>query len=154
VTNAAASRGRSSSAIQKTSLVIGIIFIVVAIAGFIPGLTSNMGMLGMAGTGSHALLLGVFQISVLHNIVHLLFGIVGIIAARSPRGSRNYLIWGGIVYFVIFLYGIIFSGNSSANFVPLNTADNWLHIVLAVGMVALGLALGRSTTANRGTARV
>jgi hypothetical protein len=33
---------------------------------------------------------------------------------------------------------------SSANFVPLNTADNWLHLLLAVGMIALGVLLGRS----------
>jgi hypothetical protein len=136
-------RKYARTALQKTALVVGIIFLVVGIAGFIPGLTSGMSGMQMAGHGSDAMLLGTFQISVLHNIVHLAFGVVGVLAARSARGARNYLIWGGVVYLVIFIYGLIFSGASAANFVPLNTADNWLHLVLGVGMILLGVLVGR-----------
>jgi len=128
--------------VQKGTLVVGIVFLVVGIAGFVPGLTS--GSLAGAGNGSMAMLLGLFQVSVLHNIVHLLFGVVGIAAARRATGSRFYLTVGGIVYFVLWIYGLFTAGrDSDANFVPLNTADNWLHLVLAVGMVALGVVLPR-----------
>jgi hypothetical protein len=115
------------------------VFLLVGIAGFIPGLTTRYDQLGFAGTGSMALLLGVFQVSVLHNIVHLLFGVVGLAAARRARGAKLFLIVGGIVYAVLWLYGLVVPMSSAGNFVPLNSADNWLHLVLAIGMILLGL---------------
>jgi len=132
----------AGSSIQKIALVVGIVFLLVGIAGFVPGLTT--GDLAGAGHESMAMLLGVFQVSVLHNIVHLLFGVVGLLAAGRATGSRMYLVIGGIVYFVLWIYGLFTAGHSSgANFVPLNNADNWLHLVLAVGMVALGVVFPR-----------
>lgn len=132
--------GYASTAVQKGALIAGILFLLVGIAGFIPGLTQ--GDLGAAGSGSMAMLLGVFQVSVLHNIVHLLFGIVGLITARAIRASRLFLIVGGIAYAGLWLYGLFTADQSSgANFVPLNTADNWLHLLLALGMIVLGLVL-------------
>jgi hypothetical protein len=82
-------------------------------------------------------------VSVLHNIVHLLFGVAGLLAARSFNGARSYLIVGGIVYLVLFVYGMVIPMDGPANFVPMNAADNVLHLVLAIGMVGLGAALGR-----------
>jgi hypothetical protein len=127
--------------VQIVALVVGIVFLLVGIAGFIPGLTTNYGTMSFAGMGSMAMLLGVFQVSVLHNIVHLLFGVVGVVTARTARASKLYLIIGGVVYAVLWLYGLVIGMGSSANFVPLNTADNWLHFVLAVGMIVLGLVV-------------
>lgn len=131
------------TAIQSAALVVGIVFLVVGIAGFIPGLTSDYADLGMAGHHSSAMLLGLFQVSVLHNVVHLLFGVAGILAARRWSASRSYLIGGGVVYLVLWLYGLFVEKTSAANFVPLNRADDWLHLLLGLGMVALGLLLGR-----------
>jgi len=119
------------------------VFLIVGIAGFIPGVTADYGELTFAGHHSGAMLMGIFAVSVLHNIVHLLFGIAGILFARSVTAARSYLIVGGIVYAVLWLYGLIIDRDSSMNFVPLNNADNWLHLVLAVGMIALGVLLGR-----------
>jgi hypothetical protein len=136
--------------VQRAALIVGIVFLVVGVAGFIPGLTAGMGDMHMAGSGSDSKLLGLFQISVLHNIVHLLFGVAGLVFSRTARQARNYLIWGGVTYFVLFIYGLFFNGNSAANFVPFNVADNWLHLVLAVGMVALGVILGRSVSTRPG----
>ncbi|KQX08403.1 MULTISPECIES: DUF4383 domain-containing protein [unclassified Leifsonia] len=136
--------GYAKTAIEKTALIVGIVFLLVGIAGFIPGLTTNAESMEFAGHESEALLLGVFQVSILHNVVHLLFGVVGIAVAGNSRASRAYLIWGGVIYAVLWLYGL-FTGDSdsSANFVPLNSADNWLHLVLALGMILLGLFVGR-----------
>jgi hypothetical protein len=58
--------------------------------------------------------------------------------------AKNFLIWGGVIYAVLWIYGLVIDPMSSANFVPLNTADNWLHLLLAVGMIGLGVLLGRS----------
>lgn len=129
--------------VQVVALVFGIVFLLVGIAGFIPGLTTNVDAILFAGHESGAMLLGIFQVSILHNIVHLLFGVVGLWLASSVAGSRNYLIWGGAVYGLIFLYGLIFSGETPANLVPVNVADNWLHLSLAVAMILLGVFLGR-----------
>lgn len=140
-----ADRGYAETAVQKTALAVGIVFLVVGIAGFIPGLTTGVETMTFAGHESGALLLGVFQVSILHNIVHLLFGIAGLAFARSAAGSRNFLIWGGVVYLVLWVYGLIVTGDNPANFVPMNHADNWLHLVLGVGMVLLGIFVGRNT---------
>ncbi len=93
----------AGSSIQAIALVVGIVFLLVGIAGFVPGLTT--GDLGGAGHGSMAMLLGLFQVSVLHNVVHLLFGVVGLLAARYATGSRMYLVIGGVVYFVLWSTG-------------------------------------------------
>ncbi|MFJ7289749.1 DUF4383 domain-containing protein [Curtobacterium sp. AB451] len=146
--NAATNRTANGSTwTQKGALVFGIVFLIVGVAGFIPGLTMDMGSMSVAGHGSMALLLGTFQVSVLHNIVHLLFGIVGLVTARSPRNARLYLLVGGIVYAVLFVYGLFTAGMADpANFVPLNSADNVLHLILAVAMIVLGLLLPRVGT--------
>lgn len=72
------------------------------------------------------------------------FGVAGIALARTFSAARLYLIAGGVIYAVLWLYGLVVDRDSAANFVPLNTADNWLHFFLAVGMIALGVLLGRS----------
>jgi hypothetical protein len=90
------------------------------------------------------MLFGVFCVSILHNVVHLLFGIVGIAMARTVPGATAFLIGGGVVYAVLWLYGLLIDHDSAANFVPVNDADNWLHLALAVVMIGLGLALRRS----------
>jgi|SRR5690554_110783 len=143
MSNRPATRRFAETPVQKAALTVGIVFLLVGIMGFIPGITTNFDQLMFAGHGSGAMLLGVFQVSVLHNFVHLLFGIVGVAVARTAGASRQYLIWGGVVYFVLWLYGLFVPHDSMANFVPLNDADDWLHLVLAIGMVALGLLLGR-----------
>lgn len=137
--------------IQETTLVAGVVFALVGILGFIPGITSDYSQMSFAGHNSGALLLGVFQVSVLHNIVHLLFGAVGLLMARTVPMSRYFLIGGGVVYLLIWLYGLFIDQGSSANFIPLNTADNWLHLTLGIVMIALGFVLGRSAGETRRT---
>jgi hypothetical protein len=129
--------------IQVAALVMGVVFLLVGLLGFIPGITTNYSAMAFAGHQSEAMLLGVFQVSVLHNIVHLLFGIAGVAMARTAAGARNFLIYGGVIYAVLWLYGLLIDQGSAANFVPVNTADNWLHLVLAVVMIALGFLVGR-----------
>ena len=118
-------------------------FLLVGVAGFIPGITTDFDSLKFAGHESDAQLLGIFEVSVLHNIVHLLFGVAGLALARTFDGARSYLIAGGVVYLVLFVYGLVIDHDDDANFVPLNDADNWLHLGLGLGMVTLGAALGR-----------
>jgi hypothetical protein len=97
-----------------------------------------------AGPESDAKLLGIFTVSVLHNIVHLLFGVAGLIMGRTVAGARAFLIGGGVIYVLLWLYGLLVDRNSDANFVPFNDADDWLHLGLAIVMIGLGLALSRT----------
>ncbi|MEV5496647.1 DUF4383 domain-containing protein [Nonomuraea fuscirosea] len=136
--------------VRLAALTVGVVFLLVGVLGFVPGVTSDVDDLQFAGHQSGALLLGVFQVSILHNIVHLLFGVAGVVLARSWSGARNFLIGGGVVYLLLWIYGMLVGHDTAANFVPVNTADNWLHLVLGIGMVALGLLLSlrRVTTTH------
>lgn len=125
------------SPVQLAALIVGVAFLLVGIAGFIPGITTGYDTMQVIGHESHAMLLGVFQVSILHNIVHLVFGVLGVLMARTAPQARLFLLVGGIVYLVLWVYGLVIDHESTANFVPLNTADNWLHLALGVAMVGL-----------------
>ena len=136
---------RDRSPLQSAALLVGIVFLLVGILGFIPGITSNYDDLKFAGHNSDAQLLGIFDTSILHNIVHLLFGVAGIALSRTWDGARSFLIGGGVIYLVLFVYGAIFHGEKGSNWIPVNWADNVLHLVLGIGMVALGVVLSKDT---------
>ena len=135
--------------VQLAAAVVGAVFLVVGIAGFIPGITTDSDTIQFAGHDSQAKLFGVFAVSILHNIVHLAFGVLGLVMAKTARNAFLYLVAGGVVYLLLWLYGLLVDHDSSANFVPVNTADNWLHLLLGLGMIALGFALGRSARPAR-----
>jgi hypothetical protein len=73
----------------------------------------------------------------------LLFGVAGIAMARTDRMARLFLLGGGAVYLLLWIYGLVVDMSANANFVPFNSADNWLHLILGVAMIGLGLWLGR-----------
>ena len=133
------------SLVQTAAMAVGIVFLLVGVLGFIPGITSDAPG-NFAGDDSEAELLGVFQVSWLHNIVHLLFGLAGLALARTWDGARNFLIWGGVIYLLLWVLGLI----GVLDWLPADTADNWLHFALGAGMVALGYLLTRErpTTAD------
>jgi hypothetical protein len=134
------------SPIQVAATVVGLAFLLAGIGGFIPGITTHAKDITFYGYESPAKLLGLFQVSVLHNIIHLVFGLAGLVMARSA--AKLYLVAGGIIYLVVFVYGLVVNPLSEANFVPLDDADNYLHLALGAGMVLLGVVLGKSTAAQ------
>jgi Domain of unknown function (DUF4383) len=146
--NPARAAETTRSPVRTAALVVSIAFLLVGLMGFIPGLTTDYGDLTFAGHHSDAHLLGVFQVSVLHNIVHLLFGVAGLAMARTIPGARAYLVGGGAIYLLLWVYGLVVGQDTAANFVPLNGADDWLHLGLGLGMLALGLLLVRRTPAR------
>ena len=133
---------------KSAAATVGAVFLLVGILGFIPGVTTNYDSLTFAGHESEAELLGIFQVSILHNIVHLLFGVAGLAAARQVRNVVPYLVGGGVIYLALTVYGVLIDHDSSANFVPVNSADNWLHLVLGAGMAGLGLVIQRQLRSN------
>ena len=137
---------RATAFLRTVAGIYGVVFLLVGILGCIPGITTNHDAMNFAGHDSHAMLFGIFAVSILHNIVHLAFGIAGLALARTPAAARNYLIAGGIIYLLLWIYGLLINHNSNANFVPVNNADNWLHLALAIGMIGLGVALANKAT--------
>jgi uncharacterized protein DUF4383 len=135
--------------VQHAAVAVGAVFLLVGVLGFVPGVTARSDTLTFAGHHSQAALFGVFAVSGLHNAVHLVFGVLGPALSNTFNGARAYLLGGGVVYAVLSVYGVLVDHESSANVLPVNTADNWLHLGLAVVMVGLGLILGR--TPRRGT---
>ncbi len=136
---------RDRTSIQMAARLVGLTFLAVGIAGFIPGVTTNLydGM-EFAGHDGNAELLGIFEVSVLHNLVHVGFGLAGLALAATAERARTFLVGGGVIYLGLWIYGLAIDYGSDANFVPLNDADNWLHFALGAGMLALGLTLSRT----------
>ncbi len=119
------------TAAQRLALGFGAAFLAVGVLGFVPGLTTDLGELELAGEDSGAELFGLFRVSVLHNVVHLLFG-VGVLAARRHVSSLQYLLTAGVLYAVVLAYGVL---ARSEDFLPTDAADDWLHAALAAALV-------------------
>ena len=129
----------SGTKAQSATLWIAGVFLLVGVLGFIPGFTTEYDQMGFVSTDSGAMLFSVFAVSVLHNIVHVLFGVAGLVLARTWSDARGYLVVGGVIYLLLWLYGLLIAQRGGASFVPLETADNWLHLVLGFGMFTLGV---------------
>ena len=112
-------------AVQGAALLVAAAFVLLGLLGFIPGVTSG------------GRLFGVFAISGLHNVLHLLSGFVGFALARTYAASRAYFLGGGLVYLALWLHGLLMG----SGLLPLNDADNWLHFSLGVVMLLLGVTL-------------
>jgi hypothetical protein len=131
---------RDRTPVQTVAALVGAFFVLVGVIGFIPGITTHYHDLSFAGHDSGAKLFGTFQVSILHNLVHFLFGLVGIALARTAAGARSFLTVGGAVYLALWALGVVGGGD----WIPANTADNWLHFGLGIAMIALGFVTSRS----------
>lgn len=133
----------SRTTAQLGALVFGAVYTLVGLAGF---LVTGFGQ--FAGvTGKHLL---IFEINPLHNVVHLLIGVLGLALAAKPATARTYgwLLFGG--YGLVFLYGLFaVNRTDGANFLSLNGSDNGLHLLTAVVGLAIALLPDRRTVSAR-----
>lgn len=132
-----------TTTVQKIAMVFGVVFLLVAIVGFI---SPN----GMAMTvDPPGLLLGMFPVNLLHNVVHLLFGIWGLAAARSWSGAKTYAQVGGVIYLILALCGYFVP--NGFNLVPLGGNDIWLHALLGLILAAVGFTAKADTVTTTTT---
>ncbi|MFF0813743.1 DUF4383 domain-containing protein [Rhodococcus sp. NPDC003318] len=129
--------------VRRVAFAAGIVFLVVGALGFVPGVTTGWDTIEPAGHSSHAMLLGMFATSVLHNVIHLTFGVLGLVASRTARGSALFLALGGVAYLLLWAYGLATPDESALNALPVNAADDWLHLALGVAMITALLVTRR-----------
>lgn len=139
---------RETTPVQNAAIFVALAFVLIGVLGFLPGVTTDYGEMEIAGHHSEAKLLGLFQVSVLHNVLHLLFGLLGMFMSWFAMGARLFLLGGGLLYLLLGVYGFFVDESGPANFLPVNTADDWLHVGLAAAMIGLGLALRAKPTAG------
>ena len=136
-----------TTTVQKVALVFGIGFLAATAAGFLATGMSNMDP--NPETAPRAL--GLFPVNVVHNLVHLVFGIWGIVAAKSFGAARTYCRVAGAIYLLLFVLGFVFP--TGFGLVPLGGTDPWLHLGLGLPLAYFGFT-GRDTAVRVGEARV
>jgi hypothetical protein len=115
-------------------MLFGIVFLAVGILGFVPGITTN------------DMLLGIFMVNKAHSIVHIASGAIFLIASMSGAGAaRLWFQLFGIVYAVVAVMGFVVGEGMIFNLISNNRNDTWLHVVLAVAMLAIGFGTPKQT---------
>jgi hypothetical protein len=121
---------------QVYALVIGLTLVVAGIVGFFYSASFSTG----DGTERDAVL-GILDVNGWHNLVHIASGAIGLFVAGSYAGSRAYALGLGVVYLVVAALGFIAgNGDEIFNLVPVNTEDNFLHLLIGIAGVGAGLA--------------
>lgn len=128
------------STVQTVALLFGVVFVLVAILGFIaPGGTSM-------GVDNPGMILGLFEVNLLHNLVHLLFGVWGILASRSFGAAKQFCTIGGIIYLVLTVLGFV--DPTTFGFIPIGGNDRWLHLLLGLVLTVVGVTARPSGGTN------
>lgn len=117
--------------VKRVALVFGIVFLLIGILGLLQAGGREMG----ADPAPHVLL-GLFPVNLLHNIVHLVFGIWGIAASRSFAGAKSFAQIAGVIYIVLAVLGFI--APTTFGFIPIGGNNIWLHAVLGLALAYFG----------------
>jgi hypothetical protein len=125
---------------SRVALIYGIIFIAAGVAGFIPGLLHPIphDAPPLTVTAGYGLVLGILPVNVLHNYLHLVFGVLGIAAFLKWFRPRRYLQIVAVAYMVFFLMGLLPATYTTFGLVPIYGADVWLHLVLSLPAAYFG----------------
>jgi hypothetical protein len=127
--------------------IFGIVFLIVGIGGFIPGLTTAASPdPGLTMTHGYGHELGMFPVNTLHNIVHLLFGLWGLVASRDTGSARLYARGVAIIYAVFTVMGLVPGLHTTFGLVPLYGADIVLHLLLALVAAYYGFVRKEAVT--------
>jgi hypothetical protein len=124
--------------LQRMALLVGAVFLLIGVLGFVPGVTTT-------DEEGMKLLLGLFMVGTVHNVIHLASGVLALLGSGSPSGARSYFLGFGAVYALVTLIGFI-QGDTVLGIIHVNLADNLLHLALAVLLLGLGLMPQRDTT--------
>jgi hypothetical protein len=132
---------------QRFAQIFGAIYVLVGILGFIPPLLS--GTIPNVVQPLDGLLLGIFAVNWIHSLAHLGIGAAGLATYRSVSGARSYSLAIGVAYGVLFLLGLV--APTVGGLLPLNAADNVLHLLTALVAFGAYFASPSSALDPRGT---
>lgn len=118
--------------VQTLARVFGIVFVAVGVLGFVPGVTSD----------GH--LLGIFEVDMLHNLIHIVSGLAALAAGWAMWNSRLYFQIFGVVYAVVAVIGFV-QGDTVLGLIQTNMADHVLHLVLAAALLYVGFGMKESS---------
>lgn len=117
--------------VRRVAMVFGIVFLLVGVLGLI-----TPGGMQMGADPAPGMLLGLFEVNLLHNIVHLLFGVWGLVASRSFAGAKMFAQVAGVIYLVLAVLG--FLAPTTFGLIPIGGNDIWLHAVLGIVLAGVG----------------
>lgn len=117
--------------VQRVAQIFGWIFIIVAVLGFFVSRGSMEADVEMAPR-----VLGLFPVNLLHNLVHLAFGVWGVMAARAWASAKTYCQAAGVIYLVLAALGFVVP--DTFGLIPIGGNDIWLHVVLGVALAYFG----------------
>jgi Domain of unknown function (DUF4383) len=124
---------------QLYALLFGIVLVGAGIVGFF--YSSDFGEPGEVDD-----VLGILDVNGWLNVVHIATGLIGLAVAGSYGNARAYAIGLGAVYVAIAIWGFIMGdGESLLGILPVNTEDNFLHLLIGIA----GLGAGAATPATQ-----
>jgi hypothetical protein len=131
------------------ALVFGVVFLLAGLAGFFPAAIPP-GAPPLIVEHGHGLALGLFPVNTLHNVVHLLFGVLGIAAARGAiLSARGYFQLVAVAYGLLVVLGLLPATQTTFGLIPIWGNDVWLHAILAVGAAYFGFVASPSPVVRR-----
>lgn len=139
--------------VRNFALFMGIVFVAVGIFGFIPGITQmheeHEGLV-VHGPG-HGMLLGLFHVNLLHNLVHIVFGVMGLAMCRTVASARLYAQIVAVGYGLLVILGLIPATNTVFGLVPIEGHDVWLHLLIAAAAAYFGFMAPESRSSGMTT---
>ena len=124
--------------VQRVAQLFGVVFLLVGVLGFV---ASGMNMDANIDTAPK--LLGLFPVNAVHNVVHLIFGVWGLLAARTVQGAVSFARGAGAIYAILTICGYFIP--TTFGLIPIGGNDIWLHAIIAIVLLAVGLRAGRKT---------
>lgn len=131
----AVDRPNDRSPAQLYSLIFGATLLIAGIAGFF--VDSSFGDIGSNVEGDELI---AFEVNGWHNVVHILSGLLGLAAAGNRASARAYALGFGAVYLLVTIWGFITGDQVLFGLLPVNGADNVLHLLIALAGIGAGLA--------------
>jgi len=120
--------------VKTLAILFGVVFLAIGILGFVPGITKD------------EMLLGIFMVNTVHSVIHIVSGVVFLLAGMGGAGaSRMWFQIFGLIYAVVAIMGFVVGNGMIFNLISNNTADTWLHVVLAVLMLLIGFGTPKQT---------
>jgi hypothetical protein len=131
--------------ISTLATLFGVVFLLAAVAGFFPA-PPPPDALPLTNNHGHGLALGLLPVNLLHNIVHLLFGVLGLLAARGiVLAARSYFQLVAVIYGLLIVLGLIPATQTTFGLVPIYGNDVWLHAIIAAAAAYIGFAMPART---------